>query len=172
MQRESAGQRMRLFLICCSMLVALAAPSYGQVGYDRPGGDYFNFRVPSADPEICAARCDREPRCRAWSFSYPVAARTGAVCWLKSEVTPRAESTCCVSGVRGSGGIEPRIGPVEFSIDRTGGDYRSFDTTRDVTGAPCAKACEADSRCRAWTYVRHGYIGSSPRCYLKDRVTR
>jgi hypothetical protein len=165
---------MRHFLICCSMLLALATPtaSHAQAGFDRPGGDYANFRVPNADPAVCAARCDREPRCRAWSFSYPTGARTGAVCWLKNQVTARVETTCCVSGVRGAGVIEPRTGPIEFSIDRTGGDYRSFDTMRDAAGAPCAAACEADNRCRAWTYVRPGYIGSSARCYLKDRVTR
>jgi hypothetical protein len=175
--RRQQGLRMRHFLvlICCSALFTFAAaptPSHGQAGFDRPGGDYSNFRVPNADPAICASRCDREPRCRAWSFSYPVAARTGAVCWLKSQVTPRVEAACCVSGVRGSGVIEPRTGPIEFSIDRTGGDYRSFDATRDPTGAPCRAACEADNRCRAWTYVRPGYIGTPPRCYLKDRVTR
>jgi PAN domain len=172
---ELRWQRMRhvLVLICCSMLVAIAPTlSHAQEGFDRPGGDYANFRVPTADPALCAARCDREPRCRAWSFSYPVAARRGAICWLKSQVTPRVETPCCVSGVRGSGVIEPRTGPIEFSIDRTGGDYRSFDTTRDRAGAPCAAACQAESRCRAWTYVRPGYIGSSPRCYLKERVTR
>jgi hypothetical protein len=173
--QQGSKQRMRPLLISCSMLLALAAnptASHGQTGFDRPGGDYTNFRVPTADPAVCAARCDREPRCRAWSFSYPVAARTGAVCWLKNNVTPRVESACCVSGVRGSGVIEPRTGPIEFSIDRTGGDYRAFDTTRDPNGASCAAACQSDNRCRAWTYVRPGYIGSSPRCYLKERLTR
>lgn len=162
-----------LVLICCLTVIASAAPSaFGQAGFDRPGGDYFNFRVPGADPAVCAARCERDRRCKAWSFSYPATARAAATCWLKSEVTPRVENNCCLSGVRGSGVIEPRDGRIEFSIDRFGGDYRSFDTARDPGGAPCAAACEADNRCRAWTYVRPGYIGSSARCYLKERVTR
>jgi hypothetical protein len=33
-------------------------------------------------------------------------------------------------------------------------------------------ACDADNKCRAWTYVRPGYIGAAARCYLKDRITR
>ena len=40
------------------------------------------------------------------------------------------------------------------------------------TGAACKAACEDDNRCRAWTYVRPGYIGPSARCYLKDKITR
>ena len=31
---------------------------------------------------------------------------------------------------------------------------------------------EAEQRCRAWTYVRPGYIGAAAVCYLKERVTR
>jgi hypothetical protein len=166
---------MRRFLIQSWILVAMmvaAMPAHGQAGFDRPGGDYSNFRVPGADPAACAARCDREGRCKAWSFSYPATARSSATCWLKSDVTARVENNCCVSGVRGAGVIEPRDGKIEFSIDRTGGDYRSFDTPSDPSGAACAAACDGDSRCRAWTYVRPGYIGGAARCYLKERVTR
>jgi PAN domain len=61
---------------------------------------------------------------------------------------------------------------MEYSIDRFGGDYRSFDTGIGTAGVACKSACEADSRCRAFTYVRPGYIGSSARCYLKSRLTR
>ena len=60
---------------------------------------------------------------------------------------------------RGSGVIEPRKGPMEYSMDRLGGDYRNLDMAADSTGATCKAACEADNKCRAWTYVRPGYIG-------------
>ena len=36
----------------------------------------------------------------------------------------------------------------------------------------CKKACEDDNRCRAWTYARSGYVGSTARCYLKEKITR
>lgn len=167
------SQRMQRILISLVTAMSVAPlPVYAQAGFDRPGGDYLNFRVPGADPAVCAARCDREPRCKAWSFSYPATARSAATCWLKSSVPARVENSCCVSGVRGAGVIEPRNEKIEFAIDRFGGDYRSFDTPLDPAGTPCAAACEADSRCRAWTYVRPGYIGASARCYLKERVTR
>ena len=151
---------------------ALTGPVAAQVGYDRPGGDYASAPLRSGDPVACAARCERDQRCRAWAFSYPATESANAVCWLKSRVTPRAAVTCCVSGVRGAGVIEPKSGPIEFAIDRVGGDYRHFDVAPDPTGQTCAIACEAEEGCRAWTYLRPGYSQSAAACYLKNRITR
>ena len=53
-----------------------------------------------------------------------------AACRLKNKVPPRVEDNCCVSGVRGAGVVEPRRGPIEYSIDRFGGDYRNFEVPR------------------------------------------
>ena len=83
------------------LALALATPAGAQVGYDRWGGDYHSFPMRSADPAQCAARCERDARCRAWAFSYPATESPNAVCWLKSRVTPRTPAPCCVSGVRG-----------------------------------------------------------------------
>jgi hypothetical protein len=165
---------MRFLLILTGALAlavaAISAPARAQTGFDRRGGDYANFPIRSGDPALCAGRCERDARCRAWSFAYPRTESAVATCWLKSKVPPRLEDKCCVSGVRGAGVIEPRTGPIEYSIDRTGGDYRNFDTTADSAGAPCKAACEADNRCRDWTYVRPGYAGTNARCYLKDKL--
>lgn len=160
-------------LIFCLMLGMALAPAkvHAQAGYDRPGGDITSFPVRSGDPAVCAARCERERGCRAWSFSYPGTAGPTAMCWLKGQVTPRVEDSCCVSSVKGAAVLEPKSGQLEFSIDRVGGDYRNLDVKPDPTGAVCAQACESDKRCRAWTYVRPGYLGTSARCFLKDRVT-
>lgn len=166
-------------LVLSSMIVSAQA----QQGFDRPGGDYSRFVVPSADPAVCQARCDRDSRCRAWTFSYPNTAATGgatvATCWLKHQVTQPKENRCCVSGVKGGGLGDNRPGPLENAIDRYGGDYKNFDipnTPRDAPNTPtadaCKKACEDDNRCRAFTYVRSGYVGSAARCYLKDKITR
>jgi PAN domain len=165
---------MRFFLILLAalMAIAIARPAQAQSGYDRPGADYTHFLVANGDPALCAARCERDARCRAWSFSYPRTNFALATCWLKSRVTPRKQADCCVAGVRGAGVVEPRSGPIEYSIDRRGGDYRHFELEADPAGAPCKAACEGDKRCRAWTYVRPGYGGSSARCYLKSRITR
>jgi PAN domain-containing protein len=161
-----------------ALIVWLAAASvsvvpelaHAQVGFDRPGGDYTSFVVRSGDPNACSARCERDARCRAWSFSYPVTENANALCWLKSEVTARMKGGCCVSGVRGAGVVEPRAGAVEFSIDRYGGDYRNLELPPDPTGGACKAACEAEGRCRAWTYARPGYIGTPAHCFLKDRI--
>jgi len=154
-----------LVVIGASLSIALA-----QTGFDRLGGDYLNFPVRNGDPAVCAARCEHDAHCRAWSFSYPRTATTLATCWLKNPVPPRQEDKCCVTGVRGAGVIEQRKGALELSIDRVGGDYRNFDTAPDAEGVACKAACEADNKCRAWTYVRPGYIAPTARCYLKDRL--
>jgi hypothetical protein len=163
-----------IFMAMGMLLLALAgAPQNAQAqsGFDRRGGDYTSFQVKGADPAVCAARCEREARCQAWSFSYPRTESALAICWLKTQVPPRLEDSCCVSGVRGAGVVEPRKGSAsEFAIDRLGGDYRYFDIAPDATGGACKTVCEAENKCRAWTYVRAGYISVSPRCYLKDKI--
>ncbi|MGE5162998.1 MAG: PAN domain-containing protein [Sphingobacteriales bacterium] len=162
----------KLWAVFALAALALAGPARAQSGFDRRGGDYSSFQIRNGDPAVCATRCERDARCRAWSFSYPRTANTAATCWLKNHLPPRVEDKCCVSGVRGAGVIEPRKGPVEYSIDRLGGDYRNLDVAPNPDGAPCKAACEAENKCRAWTYVRPGYISPGARCYLKDRITR
>ncbi len=164
---------MRAFIVAAAVfLAAIMAVGRGQAqtGYDRPGGDYAHAPVASGDPEICATRCERDKRCRSWSFSYPPASGGPAICWLKRSMVPAVPSACCVSGVRGAGVIEPRLGGIEYSIDRLGGDYRSFETKPDPRGEPCAEACQADNHCRAWTYRRPGYGTTAARCFLKKEI--
>ena len=153
-------------------LLALCSQAQAQSGFDRRGADYLHFEVRNGDPAVCATRCERDARCHAWSFSYPRTENVVAVCWLKNRVPERVEDKCCVSGVRGAGVSEPRKGPIEFAIDRFGGDYRNLEVTADASGEPCKAACEAENKCRAWTYARPGYVGPAPRCYLKDKLTR
>ena len=159
--------------LALSLLVAM--PAWAQTGFDRPGGDYARFTVQSGDPEVCSARCERDARCRAWTFSYPGTAGLGgsnlATCWLKNQVKPLVENRCCASGVKGAALLEMRPGPVENSIDRIGGDYRNFEIPANQDVAACKQACEGDNRCRAWSFTRPGYGGPTARCYLKDKIT-
>jgi hypothetical protein len=155
-----------------TLLAAIAGcvgPALPQVGYDRPGGDYASASVLGGDPAVCAARCERDKNCKSWSFSYP-ASGAPAMCYLKREVVAPVASGCCVSGVRGAGVIEPQAGATEFSIDRYGGDFRSFETPADASGKACADACQGENKCRAWTYRRPGYGTATARCYLKDTI--
>jgi hypothetical protein len=157
-------------LVFAAAIAAGAGSAFAQSGYDRPGGDYANAPVANGDPTVCSARCERDKVCKSWSFSYPSASGGPAMCSLKRDVVPRVASSCCVSGVRGAGVIEPKLGEVEYSIDRVGGDFRAFDAAADSGGKPCAEACKAESHCRAWTYRRPGYGTTGARCYLKDSI--
>jgi PAN domain len=170
--REPRANRAIIFGIAALLAFAIGQVSNGaaQTGYDRPGGDYTSAPVANGDPTVCAARCERDKGCRAWSFSYPPPSGGPAMCWLKREVVPAKQSSCCVSGVRGAGVIEPQAGALEYSIDRFGGDYRWFETAPDTKGKACAEACQGEQRCRAWTYRRPGYGAASARCFLKDAI--
>ena len=152
-------------------LTTAARPAQAQANFDRPGGDYLSSPVRSGDPADCALTCERDRRCRSWTFSYPTDVAEGAACWLKSSVPARTQDNCCVSGVRGAGVVEPKNDKIETSIDRFGGDYRNFDVKGGSSGDDeCKAACTADNNCRAWTYARPGYAGKSARCFLKKDI--
>lgn len=74
------------------------------------------------------------------------------------------------SGGGGGGSSEPPqwAQDVAVNVDRPGSDYRNFD----IEGPPaaCQTACGRENECRAWTYVRAGYQGPQPRCWLKFGV--
>ncbi len=152
------------------LIAAAPQPLLAQANFDRPGGDYLRAPVSSGDPADCALQCERDKRCRAWSFNYPTYAATEAVCWLKNSVPQRVEDNCCVSGVRGAGVVEQRTGAVEMSTDRSGGDYRNFELKASDRDEACRQACEDDNKCRAWTFSRPGYAGKDARCFLKNQI--
>ncbi len=152
--------------------VTAAPPAQAQANFDRPGGDYQSSPVESGDPVDCALLCERDRHCRAWSFNYPTNILAGgpAMCRLKSSVPPRTRDNCCISGVRGAGVVEPRNGTIETSIDRVGGDYRSFELKKGDGDEVCKTACVAENKCRAWTYARPGYVGKDAHCFLKKEI--
>src|SRR5947199_7522099 len=113
----------RLLGACVVLSVFLTAapfarPAQAQANFDRPGGDYQSAPVSTGDPADCALACERDRRCRAWTFSYPTDVMIGAVCWLKGSVPARVQDNCCVSGVRGAGVVEPKTSAAEMSIER------------------------------------------------------
>jgi hypothetical protein len=163
--------RARCVAVLALFVLAMLSPHpvLAQANFDRPGGDYLRLPIPSGDPQLCALRCERDRRCRAWAFSYPSIGES-AMCWLKNAVPQRVENSTSVTGVRGAGVIEPRNRRFEMSTDRQGGDYRSFSLKPDPTGAACKAACDDDNKCRAWTYARPGYTGADARCFLKNQI--
>ena len=98
-QPEQRFDRALIFALAALLAAMLGQATGGlaQTGYDRPGGDYTSAPVANGDPTVCAARCERDKGCRAWSFSYPSTSGAPAMCWLKREVVPARQSNCCVS---------------------------------------------------------------------------
>ena len=60
---------------------------------DRFGSDYFNLDAKSA--EDCSFECQKENRCRAWSY-----VKSTGRCFLKDPAPAAKKNTCCTSGVR------------------------------------------------------------------------
>jgi hypothetical protein len=168
---------LRACLLMAYLIVATVAgvaaptgPALAQSNFDRPGADYARVTMNSRDPADCALSCERDRRCRSWSFTYPSDPNDQPVCWLKNAVPPRVYDACCVSGVRGAGVLEPKNRGMEAAIDRFGGDYKSFEIKKGEDDEACKAACSADDKCRAWTYARPGYVGKDARCFLKKDV--
>lgn len=167
---SSRSLRAGLAAIAMLAILPMVCPAHAQTSFDRPGGDYARVPVESGDPADCGLICERDRRCRAWSFIYPQDPKDGAVCWLKNSVPPRVANSCCVSGIRGAGVIEPHNSGVETFIDRFGGDYRNFEVKSEDGDDACKAACVGETKCRAWTYARPGYVGRDGRCFLKKEI--
>ena len=86
--RMWVGRLLRACLMTLGFVAAATATesAFAQANFDRPGGDYMNVVVPSGDPAECALLCERDRRCRAWSFNYPSNISRNALCWLKNSV--------------------------------------------------------------------------------------
>ena len=72
--------------------------------------------------------------------------------------------------VPGLAAAQPRSFSFERGTDRPGHAYRVLQTDN---AADCSLACQAENRCRAWTYVEPGAprkAGTASRCWLKHVV--
>lgn len=58
----------------------------------------------------------------------------------------------------------------EPNIDRPGGDFSQAALPAGTDWPECKRRCDANTFCKAWTYVRAGAQGPSPRCWLKNSV--
>jgi hypothetical protein len=52
------------------------------------------------------------------------------------------------------------------NTDLPGQDFSNFNLGRSAW-QDCKKACFANGRCMSWTYVKPGFQGPNPRCWLK-----
>jgi hypothetical protein len=143
-----------------SPVVPTPIPAGALVDTDIPGSNIANFNADTANQ--CDDACRRDPGCLAWTWVRPGSQGPNGVCWLKNDTPTRRQDPCCISGV-----IAPST-TMAVDVNRPGGDYRNFDLPISNPQL-CQRACDVDSRCRAWTYVKPNTIqGPQPRCWLKN----
>ena len=176
--KGAALMRSLLTALRCAFVISILAAgasvsAWAQAGFDRPGGDYTRFVVPSGDPAVCAARCEREGRCRAWAFSYP---GTGGgttrdvLAQERGEAGGREPVLRVRHQGRGPGGEEKRPGG---NVDRP--HRRRLPLTSNCR--PIRPANPARKPARERTAAGPGptcgpAIGNSgSRCFLKDKIT-
>lgn len=155
-----------LFLLSVIVPFTASATSQGKIQLDynfqRPGGDYSNFRVDSA--RECASKCELSRRCQAFDFH-----RSDYSCWLKERIGPSRPYQGVISGIKKYSSREqlpskPQGLPPDIVLNRDtqrpGGDYTSF---RSSSARKCARECSMQSRCVAFDYTT-----SDSYCYLKS----
>jgi hypothetical protein len=59
---------------------------------------------------------------------------------------------------------------IEYGTDRSGSDLMGFALPPNGSPQNCEGACYANPNCVAWTFVRTGHQGPTPRCWLKGAV--
>lgn len=65
-----------------------------------PGGDFRSIDMATSDPTPCKAACDKDARCKAWTWVKAELEGPSGHCWLKNRIPEASHDTCCVSGVR------------------------------------------------------------------------
>jgi len=92
---------------CCvsGVKAATPVPAGGLTMEDnvnRPGGDYRNFDLAQAIPDLCRAACASDAACQSYTYVRPGVQGPNARCWLKNSVpgAVAAAGGCCVSGVK------------------------------------------------------------------------
>ena len=66
---------------------------------DRPGGDYRTFWT-SVSPATCREACEKDPRCRSYTFVKPGFQGKEGRCFLKSSIPAPKKNRCCISGIK------------------------------------------------------------------------
>ena len=149
---------------------------------DRGGSDYAGYNLPSPDPALCRKACDQDPKCKAYTYVKPGLQGPLARCYLKDPAPAARPNKCCVSGVKTAEPVlraptsnqlsvtQPGTGSTtEPSTDRPGLDYAGYDLPSPGPEL-CRKACDSDTKCKAYTYVKPDVQGPLARCYLKYQV--
>ncbi len=89
--------------------------------------------------------------------------------YYPSEKNPKLQKVVYNSADSGEN-FEVDENDVEINIDRPGRDYKNFNLPYPDYNL-CKQACENDTQCKAWTYVKPNTIqGKYARCWLKNSI--
>jgi beta-lactam-binding protein with PASTA domain len=96
--------RFTLTIICCLFCLA-ALPGYAVLqkqgaGLSRPSQYYKSLPI-EPNPALCKEACDKDPRCKAYTYVKPGVNGRQALCLLSSEVLPVVNNGRYISGVKG-----------------------------------------------------------------------
>ncbi len=153
---------------------AVAARAGAGAGQFRPARRrlFRTRRSTSGDPADCALLCERDRRCRSWSFSYPTDVDGGsAVCWLKNTVPPRVPGKLLhLRRARRRRDRAAHRAPSRRRSTAPAAICSNFELKAGDGDEACKAACTADNKCRAFTYARPGYTGREARCFLKKEI--
>ncbi|MBK8457531.1 MAG: PAN domain-containing protein [Phyllobacteriaceae bacterium] len=157
---------MKKFTFALALVVlSVGAVSAMEFNKNRPGGDFMHFPLVAPLPAQCEAACNSNAACKAWTYVKPGHQGPLAQCWLKSSAPAKVSDSCCVSGKKAA-----PAATLDFNTDRPGSDFTDVTLPNGSTYKACRTLCNADGDCKAWTFVKPGYQGSKPRCWLKNGV--
>jgi len=141
-----------------------------EINTNRPGSDYRNFNLSSADPSLCSQACEQDQRCASFTYVKPGMQGKSARCWLKDAVPDPVRDGCCYSGVKPSAkqvkGTEPEQAETGISIVESGPDGLSASQKDivDLLGPPglfkiaylpVGEQGKHLARYETWTYPQH-----------------
>ena len=67
---------------------------------NRLGQDYASFELEAPDPQLCQTACEKDVKCRAFTYVKPGYQGPPARCWLKHTIPQGSPHDCCVSGAK------------------------------------------------------------------------
>lgn len=129
-------------------------------GLDRPGHDITSVVLNSAEPSTCAKLCADHKNCKVYTYVNPGVQGSKATCYLKHTIPKPVKNACCTSGVKKSA---LKIVVLEPGLDRPGSNCKDRTIPIDEAGV-CQTVCSADSKCKAFTYVKPGLQGPLVKC--------
>ncbi len=169
--KEPCSKTVLILLLFLKLLLVVEESHAGfvgtwEIGTDRPGGDIRQISMSRTDPSACAAICDTDKMCLAFTYVKPGIQGSRAQCYLKETIQPSVASDCCISGIKKS---SFDITVKEPKRDRPGRNYKNFPLPEADVDV-CRNRCAEASRCKAYTYVKPGLQGAEAWCWLKESV--